>query len=191
MKVVNVFAQLFAIFSFLTFGSLLVIVSLHILSLDAAIIRIQELYNSPLKSFQTGLLGLFFISAGLIFSKMLLKAGRQSEAIIFQSEIGPMVVSVNAVEDVAKKVLKHFHLVKESKIKTLVHGKNIEIRLRLTLWAGGRVPELLGEIQEKLRTRVQKLLGPENQVEINCDVQKIEDHEGDLFVLEREQNYIA
>jgi uncharacterized alkaline shock family protein YloU len=180
MKVVNVFAQIFAIFAFLTLGSLLVIVSLHVLSVDDAIVRIHELYNDPWKSLHSGILGLFFISVGLIFSKLLLKTGRQSEAIIFQSEMGPMLVSVTAIEDVVKRVLKRFHLVKDNKIKTLVHGKNVELRLRLVLWSGGQVPELLSDIQQQVRSRVKKLLGPENNVEVNCDVQRIEDHEGDL-----------
>jgi uncharacterized alkaline shock family protein YloU len=191
MKIVNVFAQLFAIFSFLTMGSLLVIVALHILSVEDAIVRVRELYDYPWRSVQTGFLGLFFISTGLIFAKMLLKAGRQTEAVIFQSEIGPMIVSVNAIEDVVKKVLKHFHLIKDARIKTIVHGKNVELRIKLVLWSGGRVPELLAEIQEKAKNRVKKLLGPENQIEVNCDVQKIEDHEGDLPELEDQNTYIA
>lgn len=179
MKVVNVFAQLFAIFAFLTMGSLLVIVALHILSVDDALGEIRQMYSSPWQSFQAGLLGVFFICVGLIFSKMLLKAGRQSEALIFQSEIGPIVISVTAIEDVIRKVLKRFSLVKDSKIKTLIHGKNVELRIRLTLWSGGQVPELLQEIQELVKSRVKKLLGPENLIEVNCDVVKIEDHEGD------------
>ena len=191
MKVVNVFAQLFAIFSFLTLGSLFVIVALHILSFEDAIIRVRELYDNPWRSVQTGFLGLFFISTGLIFSKMLLKAGRQTEAVIFQSEIGPMIISVSAIEDVVKKVLKHFHLVKDFRIKTVVHGKNVELRIKLVLWSGGRLPELLAEIQEKARNRVKKLLGPENLIEVNCGVQKIEDHAGDLQELEDQNTYIA
>lgn len=180
MKVVNVFAQLFAIFSFLTLGSLLVIVAVHILSADDAVLRVREIYDQPWKSVQAGFLGLFFIMVGLIFSKVLLKAGRESEAVIYQSEIGPVVVSVTAIEDVVKKVLKRFHLVKESKIKTLVHGKDVELRLRLILWAGGQVPELLVEIQQQVRDRLKKLLGAENLIEVNCDVQKIEEQENDL-----------
>ena len=180
MKVVNVFAQLFAIFSFLTLGSLLVIVAFHILSAEDALLRIQEIYQSPWKSVQAGILGLFFIMVGLIFSKLLLKAGRESEAIIFQSDMGPMVISVTAIEDVVKKALKRFHLVKESKVKTLIHGKNVELKIRIILWSGGQVPELLADIQQQVRARVKKLLGPENAIEINCDVQKIEDQENEL-----------
>ena len=179
MKVINVFAQIFAIFAFLTLGSLLVLVALHILSAEDAVYKVRELYGSPLKSVQTGLVGLFFIVVGLIFSKMLVKRGREADAIIYQSEIGPMIVSVTAVEDVVKKVIKRFHMVKEAKIKTIIKGKDLEVKLRLVLWTGEGVPELLAQIQEETGARVKKILGAENRLEVICDVVKIEDHEGE------------
>ena len=176
MKVVNAFAQIFAILAFLTLGSLLIIVALHILSVEDALLRIREVYASPWRSFQTGLVGLLFIAVGLAFSKMLMKKGRESETLIFQSEIGPIVVSVAAIEDVVKKVLKHFHMIKEWKIKTLFQGKEVKIKLRLVLWSGGQLPELLNEIQNEICSRVKKLLSRENGVEVACEVQRIEDH---------------
>lgn len=179
MKVINAFAQIFAIFAFLTLGSLLIIVALHVLSVEDAMFKIRELYASPLKSFHTGLVGFFFIMVGLIFSKMLVKKGRESDAIIYQSEIGPMIVSVNAIEDVVKKVLKRFNMVKEWKIKSLIHGKDLELRLRLVLWSGTGVQSLLAEIQEEVGNRIRKILGPENNIEVLCDVIKIVEHETD------------
>lgn len=187
MKVFNAFAYLFSILSFLTLGSLLVIVSLHILSVEDAVLKVQEIYTNPWRSIQVGMVGLAFITIGLAFTKMMLKKGRDSEALIFQSEIGPIVVSVTAIEDVIKKILKRFHLVKDWKIKIQIQGRDVSIKLRLILWSGGRVPELLSEVQQEIRARVRKLLGSENRLEIACDVQKIEDHEADIHDLESDQ----
>ena len=177
MKPLNVFAYVFSIFSFLTLGSLLLIVSFHILTIDDAIIQLRQLYNNPMRSFQSGILGLVFISVGLGFTRMLLKKRRQAEALIFQSEIGPIVISTTAIEDTAKKILKKFYLVKDARIKTFIQGKDVELKVRLVLWSGGRIQALLAEIQEEMRGRVRKLLGSENKLEITCDVQRIEDHE--------------
>ncbi len=187
MKVFNVFAYIFAILASLTFGSLLMIVALHILSLDNAILRVQEIYQSPWRSFQTGLVGLVFIMVGLAFSKFLVKTGSPSEALILQTELGPLVVSVTAIEDVVKKILKRFHLVKDWKVKTLIRGKSVEVRLRLVLWSGGRVPELLAEIQSEISARVKKLTGPGSQLEVTCDVHRIEDHGVDIQVIDPSQ----
>lgn len=177
MKVFNVFAQAFTIFAFLTLGSLLLIVSVHILSVDDAISQLRELYANPWHSLQTGLVGLVFIVVGLSYARTLIKKRRQAEALIFQSEIGPIVISVVALEEVVKKILKKFHLIKEWRVKTLIQGKEVEINLRLVLWSGGRMQELLTEVQSEISNRVRKLIGPTNKLEVICDVQKIEDHE--------------
>lgn len=177
MKVFNFFSQVFAIFAFLTIGSLLIIIGFHILTLEDAQFQLQELYAGPWRSFQEILVGLVFIGVGLYFSRTLLKKRRQDEALIYQSEIGPIVVSSAAMEDVVKKVLKRFHLVKEWKTKVLIQGKDVEIKTRLVLWSGGKIQELLIEIQEEIRNRVRKLLGAHNHLEVICDVSKIEDHE--------------
>ena len=58
MKVTTAFTQIFAIVAFLTLGSLMIIVSLHILAFDDAILKIQEIYQSSWRSVQVGVVGL-------------------------------------------------------------------------------------------------------------------------------------
>ena len=180
MKVTSAFAQLFAIFSFLTLGSLMIIVSLHLLAFDDAILKLQEIYQNPWRSVQVGVVGLVFIILGINFSKALVKSGRPNEAVIFHSEIGPMVVSSSAIEMAALKAIKHFSLVKKARVKINISGKDVELKLRLKLWAGGSVPLVLAELQEAVLSRVKRLLGPENQVTVICDVKGMEDSESAL-----------
>lgn len=180
MKVVNAFATLFAVLAFLTLGSLLLMVSLHLLSQEDALLRIQELYSSPWRSLQIGMAGLLFILVGLAFAKMFLKRGRETEVIVFQGEMGPIVISVTAIDDIVKKVLKRFSLVKDWKIKTLIDGRDVEIKIRLILWSGGDVPGFLNTIQQEIRDRLRKILGPGGRLEILCDVLKIEESQLDM-----------
>lgn len=175
MKVTNAFAQLFAILAFLTLGSLMIIVSLHLLAFEDAILKVQEIYQSTGRSVQVGLVGLIFIILGLAFAKMLVKTGRPNEAVIFQSEIGPMVVSTTTLGNAAVKAVKRFPLVKSAKVKVNILGKNIEIKLRLVLWAGGHVPTVLAELQQEVQQRVKRLLGSENQLIVICDVRGIDE----------------
>lgn len=187
MKVFNFFAHVFTVLSFLTLGSLLIIVSLHILSIEDAILNIRQIYENPWNSIQTGFVGMLFIMVGLTFAKMIVKKGHEADAVVLQSEMGPIVVSSHAIEDSIRKVLKRFHLVKESKIKTIIQNKDVEIRLRLVLWSGGLLPDLLSEIQEEIYLKLRKLLGDVGKVEITCDVQRIEDHDMDFPEIEKKQ----
>ena len=180
MKVANSFAHLFAILAFLTLGSLMIIVSLHLLAFDDAILKIQEIYQSTWRSAQVGVVGLVFIILGLAFAKMLVKSGRPNEAIFFQSDLGPMVVSAGTLANTAAKAVKHFPLVKSVKVKVNIVGKNVEMKLRLVLWAGGHVPTVLSEVQNEIQQRVKRLLGPENHLIVICDVKGI-DEDGSGF----------
>ena len=179
MKVFNFFAHVFVIFTFLTLGSLLMIVGLHILSMEMALLKIHQVYASPWKSLQSILIGFLFITVGLHFTKNLVKKGK-TDAVILHSEHGPIVVSVNAIEDVTRKVLRRFHLVKDCKIQTHIRNKGVGLAMRLVLWSGGNVQELLSEIQEETRARLKKFIGSDTRIEITCDVHRIEDHEMEL-----------
>ena len=182
MKVINAFAQLFAILAFLTLGSLMIIVSLHLLAFDQAILKVQEIYQSSWRSGQVGIVGLVFIVLGLAFAKMLIKAGRPNEAVIFQSEIGPMVVSSTTLGNAAVKAVKRFPLVKGAKVKVHIVGRKVEIKLRLVLWAGGHVPAILSELQQEVLHRVKRLLGADNQLIVICDVKGIDESGAGLDV---------
>ncbi|MSR77965.1 MAG: hypothetical protein EXS63_07065 [Candidatus Omnitrophica bacterium] len=185
MKVFNFFTHIFTLFAFLTLGSLLIIFGIHVLSMDEILIRIREVYDSPWKSIQTIMAGLVFIAVGLSFARTMIKKGK-ADAIILQSELGPIVISVHAMEDITRKVLKRFHLVKESKILSSIRNKDIEIKIKLILWSGGKIQELLMEIQEETRARLKKLVGKESRIEVACDVQRIEDHEVESEIFEQE-----
>lgn len=150
-------------------------VSLHLLSLEDALQRVQEIYSNPWRSLQTGMIGLLFIFVGLALAKVLIKRGRQTEALVYQSEMGPIVVSVTAIEDIAKKVLRRFSLIKEWKTKVSIDNRDVEVKLRLVLWSGGDVPELLARVQTEVRERLQKILGSGCRLEIYCDVFRIEE----------------
>jgi len=111
---------------------------------------------------------------------MLVKAGRPNEALIFQSEIGPMVVSSATLGNAAAKAVKRFPLVKSVKVKVNLIGRNVEIKLRLVLWSGGHVPAILAELQQEVQQRVKRLLGVENLLTVICDVKGIEDGGSEL-----------
>ena len=153
----------------------MIIVALHLLAFDDAILKVQEIYQSSWRSVQVGVVGLVFIVLGLAFAKILVKTGRPNEAVIFQSEIGPMVVSADTLGNAAVKAVKRFPLVKSAKVKVNIIGKNIEIKLRLMLWAGGHVPTVLSELQQEVQQRVKRLLGVENQLIVICDVKGIDE----------------
>src|SRR3990167_2346626 len=88
MRIVSIFVQIFAIFAFLTIGSLMVIVSLRVLTMEDALLKVQELYENPWQSLRMGVSGIFFLFVGLVFSKILVKEMRSRGDVVLYSKWG-------------------------------------------------------------------------------------------------------
>ena len=84
-----------------------------------------------------------------------------------------MAVSGKVIEDIARKVLKKSPFVKDSSIKLSIRAQTVILQLKVGLWANDSLPGIIQEIQDEIRLRLQKVLGTENQIEINCDVYKV------------------
>ena len=173
MKIISVFIQIFAIFAFLTIGSLMIIVSLHVLSMEDALLKVQELYENPWQSFQMGTVGAFFIFVGLIFAKSLVKMIRRDDDMVLYGKWGYVTVSLRAIDDLVRRGVRKFDVVREAQIETDVEGNRLKIVANLTVLAGWNLPELINTIQSELSDRINKLLGGGVELEMIVNVIKI------------------
>lgn len=173
MKIVSAFVQVFAIFAFLTIGSFMIIVSLHVLTMEDALLKVQEVYEDPWKSFQMGVTGILFIFVGLIFSKTLVKGVRPDDDVMLYGKWGPVTVSIRAINDLVRKSLRKFDVVREVQIETNVDGNRLKIVTNLSVLAGWNLPELINTIQNELSERLAKMLGGGVNVELIVNVIRI------------------
>ncbi len=176
MKVVHFFIYVFSVFVYLTVGSLLMIVALRIVSMEDVFMAVREFYGGFWNSFQTFLVGFLFICVGLAFAKLLIARARSEDALVYQSDMGRITVSFTAIEDIARKALKKFLVVKDCKVKTNLRDSELEIILRLTIWSTLNIPDLLRDVQEEVRQKVIRVLGMEYPLEIKTEVIRVEEH---------------
>ena len=173
MRIINFFVYTFAVFAFLTVGSLMMIVSLHILSMEDALLKVQYIFDDPWKSLQMGITGMLFIFTGLILSKTLVKLIRRDDDVVLYGKWGYMTVSIRAVDDLAQKVLRKFDIIKEMKTETNVDGNKLKINADLSVISGWNLPELINAIQSDLSGRLKKMFGGEVELELAVNVIKI------------------
>lgn len=173
MKVVNAFIHIFSIFVFLTVGSLLLIISFHIVAPEEILKEIAEVYAEPLRALQTGLIGILFIIIGLTFARILLRSTKGDDALVFQSEAGTITVSALAIEDLAKKVIQKYEAVKEAHFKTIIQNRSLSLRVKLTVFSGFLIPEVITELERELKEKLERMLGLSERTEILIAVKKI------------------
>lgn len=173
MKIVNVFVQIFAIFAFLTVGSLMIIVSLHVLTMEDALLKIQDVYENPWQSLQMGAAGVLFIFVGLVFSKTLVKSARRDDDVVLYGKWGYVTISLRAIDDLVRKILRKFDVVRESQIETRVDANRLKIVANLSVLAGWNLPELINTIQSELSEKINKMLGGGVELDLIVNVIKI------------------
>jgi len=173
MKVVHFFIQVLAIFAFLTIGSLMIIVSLHVLTMEDALLKVQEVYEDPWQSFQMGATGVLFIFVGLLFAKALVKGLRRDDDVVLYGKWGYVAVSMRAIDDLVRKVLRKFDVVRETQIETDVEGNRLKVVANLSVLAGWNLPELINAIQGKLSERLHKMLGGGVELELIVNVVRL------------------
>ncbi|MDD5084987.1 MAG: alkaline shock response membrane anchor protein AmaP [Candidatus Omnitrophica bacterium] len=177
MKVVNFIVEIISILVYLTVGSFLIIVAVHLVGFEDAINAITDIYKNPIHSLETGGVGLIFIVIGLTLAKIVVKRGRSDDALMLEGTAGKIRISVDAIEDIARKVLKKFLLIKEYRVRTHISDRHLEIKIRLVLWAGGNIPSLVNELNAELSNRLTKVLGLKDDIEIKVDVAKVLENE--------------
>ena len=173
MKIVNFLVQVLATFAFLTIGSLMIIVSLHVLSMEDALLKVQDIYENPWQSFQLGVSGILFIFSGLIFAKILVKRVRRDDDVVLYGKWGYVTVSMRAIDDLVRRSLRKFDIVREMQIETDVDGNRLKIVANLSVLAGWNLPELMNTIQHELSDRLNKMLGGGAELELIVNVIKI------------------
>ena len=177
MKVFDLFTKLFSVFAFLTLGSLLVMVALHMVAWDDLVRDLGRVYEDPRAALHTLLIGVFFIFMGLAFAKMLIKQTRYAGGLIYTGPLGRTSVSVNAIEDVVRKALKKFPEILTYTLKCRGYEKKAEIKIQLVIQAGVMIPRFSDEVKKEILSRLGKILGLIGDVEIYLDVRNIKDSE--------------
>jgi len=176
MKIGHFFIHVFSVLVYLTIGSLLVIMALHIASMDHVILSVKKVYSGFWPGFQTLFLGALFIFVGLAFARILIKKMRQDDALVYQSQMGRITVSLTAIEDIAKKAVKKFLVVKDCRVKTDLGDAKLDIILRLNLWSSHNIPEIVREVQEEVKHKLIRVLSLEYPFDIKIEVNKVEEH---------------
>jgi uncharacterized alkaline shock family protein YloU len=121
-----------------------------------------------------GLSGVLLIIISFSFMQLILTRFQREKTIAFHSPSGDVTIALSAIED----LLRHFVLIipqiKELKPDVIVNRKgNIIVNLRVVLKSEANIPELTAQLQEITKSKIQEVLGVEEQILIRIHIAKI------------------
>ncbi len=97
----------------------------------------------------------------------------KEKTIAFNAPTGQVTIALSAVEDLIKRLAQNFSEIKEMRPNVIASKRGVEVNLRITLQSEVNIPDLTNHLQETIKSRIQEMLGIEEQITVRVHVSKI------------------
>jgi len=173
MRIFNVLGILFYASILILIGLVMVVFSFNILppsDIGNFFLYVQSNMNSRIL---IGLSGLLLILVSFSFAQLILGRFQSEKTIAFTTASGEVTIALSAIED----LIKHFVLIipeiKELRPDVIATKKGIVVDLKVALKSEANLPELTARLQEITKSKIQEVLGLEEQIIIRIHISKI------------------
>ncbi len=126
-----------------------------------------------------GLSGALLILISFSFAQIILGKFQREKTIAFTTSSGQVTISLSAVEDLIRRLAGIIPEVKELRPNVVASKKGIIVDMRVVLRSEANIPELTSRLQDIATSKIQEVLGLEEQIIIRIHVAKISHDEKD------------
>jgi len=120
-----------------------------------------------------GIAGALLIMISFSFAQLILGRFQKEKTIAFQTSSGEVTIALSAVEDLIRRMTGIIPEIKELKPNVIATKKGLLVDLRVILRTETNIPDLIAQLQEQVRAKLQEVLGIEEQIIIKVHVSKI------------------
>lgn len=121
----------------------------------------------------TGLAGFLLVIISVSFAQIILGKMEKEKTIAFNTPTGQVTIALAAVEDLIKRLTQNFSEIKELRPNVIASKKGVEVNLRVVLFSEVNIPELTTHLQDVIKTKIQGMLGIEEQITVKVHIAKI------------------
>jgi len=173
MRLFTVLGILFYAVVLILIGMILIIFSINLLQpqdINNLLAYMQYNVNSRII---VGLSGLLLIVISFSFAQLILGRFQRERTIAFATASGEVTIALSAVEDLIKRLVGVIPEIKELRPDVIATKKGIIVDIRVVLKSEANIPDLTARLQEITRSKMQEILGIEEQIIIKIHVVKI------------------
>jgi len=179
MKFFTVLGVLFYAAVIIMTGLVLIVFSLNLLlpqDINNLLTYAQSSQNSRVV---IGFSGLLLILISFSFAQIILGRLQRERTIAFSTSSGQVTISLSAVEDLIRRLAGVIPEIKELRPDVVANKKGIIVDMRVVLRSEANIPELTSRLQDITKSKIQEVLGLEEQIIIRIHVAKIAHDEKD------------
>lgn len=172
--------RIFTILGILFYTVILSLVGGLIIGFSLNLIHIQDIISIleyGLSSYNLrifiGIVGLLLILVSISFAQLILGRMQRERTIAFTNPSGQVTVSLSAIEDLIRRIGIALFEIKELRPSVIAGKKGIEINLRVILRSETDIPEFTCRLQNLVRSKIQEILGIEEDIVVRVHIAKI------------------
>jgi len=179
MRFFTVLGIIFYAVMIIAIGLALIVFALNLLlpmDINNLLIFAQSSNNSRIV---IGLSGALLILISFSFAQIILGKFQREKTIAFTTASGQVTISLSAVEDLIRRLAGIIPEVKELRPNVVANKKGIIVEMRVVLRSEANIPELTSRLQDITKSKIQEVLGVDEQIIIRIHVSKIAHDEKD------------
>lgn len=173
MRILTVLGILFYAAVIILAGIILVAFSLNLLQPQYINNLFDYLQSSPNSRILTGLAGAILILVSFSFARIILGRLQREKNIAFDTASGEVTIALSAVEDLIRRLTGVIPEIKELRPDVIATKKGIMVDLRVILKKEANIPELTSRLQNITKSKIQEVLGVEDQITVKIHIAKI------------------
>lgn len=173
MRIFNVLGILFYAGILILIGIVLIVFSLNLLDLQDINTFLSYAQSGLNSRIIVGLSGCLLILISFSFAQLILGRFQRERTIAFTTASGEVTIALSAVEDLIKKLNVFIPEIRELRPDVIATKKGIIVDIRVALKSETNIPDLTARLQEIARSKIQEILGIEEQIIIRIHVTKI------------------
>ncbi len=159
-------------------GAALIIFSLMKLQPQDIVCIFTSLQNNLSSRLIIGLSGILLMLISFSLAQIILGKFQREKTIAFSTASGQVTIALTAIEDLIKRLIGIIPEIKELRPYVIATKKgSIIVDLKVVLKSEANIPELTGQLQDIVKTKIQEVLGTEEQPFIKVHIMKIAGYE--------------
>ncbi|MFA4854137.1 MAG: alkaline shock response membrane anchor protein AmaP [Candidatus Omnitrophota bacterium] len=178
--------KFFSVLGILFYAAAITIIGLALIVFSLNLLLPQDINNfltysqgSSNSRVIIGLSGALLILISFSFAQIILGKFQREKTIAFSTSSGQVTISLSAVEDLIRRLAGIIPEIKELRPDVVANKKGIVVDMRVVLRSEANIPELTSRLQDITKSKIQEVLGLEEQIIIRIHVAKIAHDEKD------------
>ena len=173
MRIFTILGILFYAVVIILAGIILIVFAFNLLQPQS----ISNLLNSAQGSMNSriivGLSGALLILVSFSFARLILGRLQREKTIAFDTASGEVTIALTAVEDLIRRLTGVIPEIKELRPDVIAGKNGISVDLRVVLKKEANIPELTSRLQDITKSKIQEVLGIEEQINVKIHIAKI------------------